>query len=138
MLPRCFFGLQQKLTITRDQIHRHPARTGHAFHSNGHASILMARIDSDYDYDFDRVSGDGERFCRSGRGFLGQPRPNPAHSHKHPFGPIGNTWLPGAAYGIDTSVNSIGSTWLGCLRAETDHASAGMAVGPVTRRCLWN
>ena len=119
MLPRCFFGLQQKLTITRDQIHRHPARTGHAFHSNRHASILMARIDSDYDSDFDRVSGDGERFGRSGRGFLGQPRPNPAHSHKHPFGPIGNTWL-------------------GCLRAETDHASAGMAVGPVTRRCLWN
>ena len=55
-----------------------------------------------------------------------------------PFSPIGSTWLPGGPYGIDTSVNSIGSTWLGCLRAEADPASAGAPVGQVTRRCLWN
>ena len=32
----------------------------------------------------------------------------PAFTHQHPYGPIvGNTWLPGGPYGIDTSANSI-------------------------------
>ena len=63
----------------------------------------------------------------------------PAFTHQNPYGPIvGNTWLPGGPYGIDTSANSIVTPWLGCLQPEADPAGAGTAVGRVTRRCLWD
>ena len=43
-----------------------------------------------------------------------------------PFSPIGSTWLPGGPYGIDTSVISIGSTWLAAYRRRESRQAPGV------------
>ena len=81
----------------------------------------------DFDFDSDSNSNSGAARglrhaaeTRANDTRRGRPHRSPRDATGTPFWPIGSTWLPGGSYGTDTSVDSIGSTWLGCLMLTLD------------------